>query len=431
MVAQLIQIAERPVRTKRPAKQRPWLSKAIAAAAKGDPAGRYELRDKTVPGLRLAVQTSGQRTWVLRYTINGRDRKWTMGDYSDEFGLAEARTKASRAKLSIVNGTDPGAEKIEARRLAAAGVAESLMFARSWSDWQDAPKPKARSKAGWRPSTAKRTKDLYSKTLEPKWGKRRLDEISKVDVSAIIDPIAAKHPQAAARIHRVLASFFNWCVAKGRLAKSPCDGIETAKTNKRRRKLTDAEIRWLWKACDREPFPFGRLVQILILTLARRNEVAGMCDRELHFGNRRAWIIPAERTKNHHEHEVFLTDAMVAAIKAVPRVSNKPGYVFCTNGKTAFSGFSKAKARLDKIMLEIAQAEDPEITAIPNWRLHDLRRTGASRIQRLSFDNEVADACLNHVSDDAYLQHDFAEQKTKAFDAWSREVLRIVGSEAF
>jgi integrase len=151
-----------------------------------------------------------------------------------------------------------------------------------------------------------------------------------------------------------------------------------------------------------------------------------MRDKELHFGNRRAWIIPDVRTKNHHEHEIFLTDAMLETIKAVPRVANKTGLVFCTNGKTAFTGFSKAKKRLDAIMLEIAQAEDPEITAIPNWTLHDLRRTGASRLQRLGFDNDVANACLNHVSEDAYLQDDFQEQKTKAFDAWSRELLRIV-----
>jgi integrase len=145
----------------------------------------------------------------------------------------------------------------------------------------------------------------------------------------------------------------------------------------------------------------------------------------MHFGNRRTWIIPAERTKNHHEHELFLTDAMIATIKAVPRVVNHAGLVFCTNGRTAFSGFSKAKKRLDAIMLEIAQAEDPEITAIPNWTLHDLRRTGASRMQRLGFDNDVVNACLNHVSDDAYLQDEFEGQKRKAFDAWSLELLRI------
>jgi integrase len=412
-----------PAPVKKP-KRRPSLTKETAAAAKGDPDGRYELRDKKVMGLRLAVQTSGQRSWVLRYTRLGKDRKWTIGEYSETLGLEKARDIASKEKLRIVTGADPAAEKVEARRIAAAGTAKDQLFATAWADWENAPKPKARNGAAWRPSTTDRVKKLYVKTLEAKWGKRRLDEISKADVSALIDPVAKKYPQGGARIRRVLASFFNWCVPS-RLSKSPCEGIETAKTKKRKRKLTDAEIRWLWKACEQAPLPMGHLVRLLILTLARRNEVSGMRDRELHFGNRRAWIIPDHRTKNHHEHEIFLTDAMIKALKATPHVANKAGFVFCTNGKTSFSGFSKAKKKLDAIMLEIAQAEDPETTAIPNWTLHDLRRTGASRLQRLGFDNDVVNACLNHVTDDAYLQDEFEEQKRKAFDAWSRELLRI------
>ena len=191
-------------------------------------------------------------------------------------------------------------------------------------------------------------------------------------------------------------------------------------------KLTDDELRWLWKACEKERFPMGYIVRLLILTLARRNEVSGIRDREVHLGNRRTWILPAPRTKNHNEHEIFMTDAMIETIKAVPRVKNKEGYFFSTNGKTPFGGFSKAKKRLDALMLEIAQEEDPEITVIKPWRLHDLRRTGATRMQRLGFEKEVVDCCLNHIDDDAYLQHDYYDNMAKAFDAWSREVVRIV-----
>jgi hypothetical protein len=171
-------------------KKRPPLTKETAAAAKGDPDGRYELRDKKVLGLRLAVQTSGQRSWVLRYTRDGKDRKWTIGTYSEALGLERARDIAAKEKLRIVTGADPAAEKIEARRLATIGIAKDQLFASAWGEWENAPKPKARNGAGWRPSTADRVKKLYVKTLEPKWGKRRLDEISKADVSALIGSVA-------------------------------------------------------------------------------------------------------------------------------------------------------------------------------------------------------------------------------------------------
>jgi integrase len=405
---------------------RPTLTKAVAESAKPE-GSRYELKDKRTVGLRLIVQPSGVKSWAVRYTTAANeDRRYTFGAYPT-IKLDDARKLADSVKRDVlVNRKDPAAEKTEARRKAAAGIDPDALFTTAWGEWEKAPKPKARDHKGWRSATADRVQKLYVNELAPKWGKRRLSEISKNDVSSYLDKIAGKHPQAAARRLRVMASFFNWCVTKGRLVKSPCAGIEMAKTRKRQRKLTDDEMRWLWKACEKEPFPMGDIVRLLILTLARRNEVAGMREREVHLGNRRTWILPAPRTKNHHEHETFLTDAMIETLGTVPRVKNKDGYVFTTNGRTPFSGFSKAKKRLDTLMLEAAQHESREITAIPPWTLHDLRRTGATRMQRLGFEKEVVDCCLNHIDDDAYLQHDYYDRMVAAFEAWSREVLRIV-----
>ena len=51
-------------------------------------------------------------------------------------------------------------------------------------------------------------------------------------------------------------------------------------------------------------------------------------------------------------------------------------------------------------------------------------------MQRLGFDTETVNGCLNHADDDAYQQHDYEDEKARAFDAWSREVLRIVTAAA-
>ena len=148
--------------------------------------------------------------------------------------------------------------------------------------------------------------------------------------------------------------------------------------------------------------------------------------RELHLGNQRAFIIPAARAKNNLEFELHLSDEALAVIKAIPHMVSDAGYVFTTNGKTPFTGYSKAKKKLDQTMLEIAKAEDPALTAIPNWTLHDLRRTGTTRVQRLGFEKEIADACINHVAADNYTQHDYGPEKVKAFQSWGREVMRLV-----
>ena len=52
----------------------------------------------------------------------------------------------------------------------------------------------------------------------------------------------------------------------------------------------------------------------------------------------------------------------------------------------AFNGFSKAKAGLDKA------------SGVKDWRLHDLRRTMATGLQKLGVRLEVTEAVLNHVS---------------------------------
>src|SRR3569832_1873622 len=81
----------------------------------------------------------------------------------------------------ISEGADPAADKAEARRKAAAGIDHGAMFSTAWTDWTNAPKPKRRSKKGWRPSTALRAKQDYERRLEPVWGKRRLAEDTKAN----------------------------------------------------------------------------------------------------------------------------------------------------------------------------------------------------------------------------------------------------------
>jgi integrase len=150
------------------------------------------------------------------------------------------------------------------------------------------------------------------------------------------------------------------------------------------------------------------------------------------------WRIAAARSKNGLTHEIALTEAMLAVIQSMPRVRNKAGYLFSTNGTTPCSGFSRAKARLDKLMLEYAKQEaaergdKPSEVRIEPWRIHDLRRTVASGMARLGIALPVIEKCLNHVSGSfagivgVYQRHTFTAEKRAAFEAWTRHVEAIV-----
>ena len=192
-------------------------------------------------------------------------------------------------------------------------------------------------------------------------------------------------PMASHRLHEVAKSLFYWSVNEGFLEASPFARM-TAPVEKlpRERDLKHPELKRLWAACESKAYPFGPLVELLALTLQRRNEVAEMQWPEIDL-DKAQWTIPAERSKSKRAHIVPLSKPAVQIIKSLPRYVGGP-YVFTsTEGKRPVSGFSKMKVQLDKA------------AKVKDWRLHDLRRTGRSEMARLKVDDVVAERVLNHV----------------------------------
>ena len=137
---------------------------------------------------------------------------------------------------------------------------------------------------------------------------------------------------------------------------------------------------------------------------------------------------------------VPLTPAMIAELDKVAGSEKWPrkGFAFTTTGETPVSGYSRAKARLDKAILTLAKkeaeatGEDPEQVTIDPWRAHDLRRTFATGMQRLGVRFEVTEAILNHVSGaragvaGVYQRHDWKQEKRDALDAWAAHIDRVL-----
>jgi integrase len=141
------------------------------------------------------------------------------------------------------------------------------------------------------------------------------------------------------------------------------------------------------------------------------------------------WTVPAEIAKNGVANEVPLSPAAVSILKALPSFADH-GYVFPSiNGSgRPVSGFSKAKARLDKaIAAELA----PTNGAMPAWRLHDLRRSAASGMAQLSIAPHVIEKVLNHVSGSLagvagiYNRFGYGGEKRHALESWAARVLSV------
>src|SRR4051794_106245 len=84
---------------------------------KPHPQVRREIPDAGMPSLYLVIHPTGRKAWCVRYRFGGRTRKMMLGPYP-ALDLATARSRARDAVQTITLGRDPGAEKVEARRVA-------------------------------------------------------------------------------------------------------------------------------------------------------------------------------------------------------------------------------------------------------------------------------------------------------------------------
>jgi integrase len=369
---------------------------------------RYEISDGGCVGLRLAVQPSGHKSFVHRFWFDGKPRKTT---HDIDMGLAAARRRVAEERHQVEQGIDPAAHR-RAAHAAAVEVAE-----RHETDSVAALAALFIERHAKKRRTWAATEDTFRRLILPKWRGRTVHDIRRRDVIDLVEDIATDRPYMANRTLATLSKFFGWCVARDIIEVSPASGIDQpGQEVARDRILSDDELRRLWQAAgDPTEGPFGVLVRLLICTGQRRGEVSGM--RYSEIGNDHIWRLPGSRTKNGKTHQVPLVPAAWDLIQAQTRFADSD-FVLTVDGTRPIIGFGRAKRRLSaKAGIEAN-----------SWRLHDLRRTCASGLQRLGVRAEVIERCLNHVSglyrgvSGTYQRDPLIEEMTTALERWSGHV---------
>lgn len=383
------------------------------------------LWDDKIKGFGLKVTPSGAKTYLFQYRIGGRGaktRRFTIGKHG-ALTAEKARREADRLHILVRQGIDPQAEKQDRQRKAI-----DLAF----SDYADRFVDDC-LKLRWKRSH-KDGESLLRLYAKPVLGNKALPDITRADIRAVLAP-ARRKVATCRNLFAVLRRLFRWAVSEGDLDVSPMVGVEPpALPQKRDRYLTDEELALIWRGTQEMEFPFAPLFRLLIVTGQRVEEVAALDWSEL---NKAAcmWSLPADRAKNGEASQIPLTDLAIAELDALAKAKKgkwpKSGFVFTTTGDTAVSGFSRAKRRLDKEAATLGAAEDDPVTIAP-WRLHDLRRTLATGMQRMGVRFEVTEAILNHVSGaksgvaGVYQRHDWAPEKRAALTAWATHIERLL-----
>ena len=126
--------------------------------------------------------------------------------------------------------------------------------------------------------------------------------------------------------------------------------------------------------------------------------------------------LKGERTKTGEPRDIPLSRAAVPILENAPRIAGSD-FVF---GAKPVASWPRAKARLD------------ELSGVTSWRIHDLRRTTATGLQKLGTPLQVTEAILGHTAGSRagvvgiYQRHDYADEKRTALEAWGAHVMALL-----
>src|SRR5262249_18272301 len=212
----------------------------------------------------------------------------------------------------------------------------SLSFERAVEDWLK--RDQSQNKA----STLYQAVRTVEAELLPAWRGKRVDQITKAGVIALLDSIVDRGaPIMAKRVQRIVRRFFHWCLERDVVKADPTGGLPRLANGKsRERVLTAQELAKIWMESDCIG-PFGAAVRLLILTGARREEIGQLRWSEIDGD---MIHLKGHRTKNGEAHDIPLSAPARALVNSIPRLG---AFVFTFSGKKPINGWSRPKAKLD------------------------------------------------------------------------------------
>src|ERR1019366_3216406 len=128
---------------------------------------------------------------------------------------------------------------------------------------------------------------------------------------------------------------------------------------------------------------------------------------------------------------VPLSKAALALIEAQLKLDDCD-FVFPSRAMTPYSGFGKSKAALDKAVLKMMKKQakkGAKVRPLPNWTLHDLRRTAKTLMVRAGVRPDISERVLGHAIagvEGTYDRHSYADEKRNALEKLAAMIERIL-----
>ncbi len=327
------------------------------------PTGQYTAWDQGLKGFGLRVSVAGTKSWVI---MTGRERRLTTLSHYPATSLKDAR---NAARLALAQPFDlPASINLQTALDAFYAATEKRV----------------------RPKTIYEYRRCLNKHLEPLF-RKQLKDLSTENVMRIIDGL---HATPIEQLHTFLVAttFFRFCVRRRFIVRHPLHGLQLPGTfNERDRVLSSAELVTIYRVAQKEPYPFGPIVLLCILTGQRRGEVSKLrceyIDQE-----QNTITLPKHITKNGLAHTFPYGSMTQTLLDAIPKTGGYlfPGRVYrrsvADDPQRHFEGWSRAKQNFDRRC------------PVEDWTLHDLRRTFRTIHAQIGTPPHIGERLVNHIS---------------------------------
>lgn len=380
-------------------------------------------------GLYLNVKPGASehvgRSWVFRYTIDGRERRMGLGPLS-LVSMREARELARAAQRALYDGEDPLVAKRERQREARASRREANQRSRTFAEVaQEAIE--ARRDAWKNQKHAAQWLSTLSTYAFPHFGDVEIEHVDQAHVLAALEPIWRTKTETASRLRSRIEIVLNYAIAHGmREGPNPAQWrgrlehilASPTRLNGKRHfaSMPYREVPAFVAALRDKDSTSAAALELLILTACRSNEVRGARWDEIDEA-RGLWIIPAERMKGEahsaQEHRVPLSPRCLEILKARSAFLDPAGLVFPSDQR---ADSPMSDATLGALMRRMGV---PRAAAT----VHGFRasfKTWAA--EEHDAPDELSEAALAHKQGklhQSYQRGDLLDRRRALMDAWA------------
>lgn len=425
-------------------------------------------------GLYIRVSVSGVKTWLVRYVVDGIQRQYRLpkpfGTSGEGFmSLAEAKAFNATIQSLARDGVDYQTQQAEQRQMRADSVEKSKTEASTFNDLY----------LVWLRDGVNR-KD-GNKYITQTFGKHAIPVLGLIEIRKLTEHhlrtlyraiIDSGKVATAVELSKDIGQMLRWAEKRKPWRKLLIDGnpSELVEINKlvpdgyskeRKRFLIPEEVKKLKEAFDNlartyadAPQKYGTerpvikeveiAMWLCLSTLCRTGELHMTEWKHVNFIEK-TWFIPEANTKGQRGEKqdqlVFLSDFSLEQFRQLKALSGHTPWAFpaqnndqhvCIKSASKLIGDRQVQFKSRTKKLKCRVESNSLVLGDTKWTPHDLRRTGATMMQKLKVPRDVINLCQNHVIgtkvDRVYLLDEYAEEKREAWQKLGSKLEEILNT---